>query len=210
MNEIPEGFCQCGCGRKTRIAKSSNFKQGHIKGQPYKYVSGHKSGIVNIKPLNVRLWKKVDIRDEDECWLWRGAINKNGYGVIGLGRAGSGNITVHRAAYIITFGGIPKDMFVCHNCPNGDTRSCCNPKHLFLGTPQDNMNDMIKKGRALHPKGSELPFSKLSESDVVEIFQQLKQGQAEQSIATERNVSVGCIRSIKKGKAWRHVTGLSR
>jgi hypothetical protein len=41
-------------------------------------------------------------------------------------------------------GAIPKGMQVCHKC---DVGFCCNPSHLFLGTPQDNTDDKIKKGR---------------------------------------------------------------
>jgi hypothetical protein len=39
---------------------------------------------------------------------------------------------------------IPDGMFVCHSC---DTPRCINIEHLFLGTPQDNMDDKVSKGR---------------------------------------------------------------
>lgn len=38
---VPFGFCQCGCGQKTRLARQSVTRLGHIKGQPIRYVSGH-------------------------------------------------------------------------------------------------------------------------------------------------------------------------
>lgn len=41
MGEIPRGLCQCGCGEKTNIAKETRTKNGHIKGEPLKYLQSH-------------------------------------------------------------------------------------------------------------------------------------------------------------------------
>lgn len=38
---IPPGFCQCGCGERTAIAKQSQYSRGQVKGEPVKYISGH-------------------------------------------------------------------------------------------------------------------------------------------------------------------------
>lgn len=42
---IPLGFCQCGCGQRTRIAAQTRRDKGHVKGQPMRYVRGHRSGM---------------------------------------------------------------------------------------------------------------------------------------------------------------------
>ena len=39
-------------------------------------------------------------------------------------------------------------MFVCHSC---DNQTCVNPRHLWLGTSQDNSLDAFKKGRLIPP-----------------------------------------------------------
>lgn len=71
------------------------------------------------------------------CWLWRGGVRANGYGVIG-GEA------AHRVAYRAAYGDFPKELLACHRC---DVRNCINPDHIFLGTHGDNSRDMARKGR---------------------------------------------------------------
>ena len=56
----------------------------------------------------------------------------------------SAKVLAHRQAYTLTSGDIPSNMVVCHTC---DNELCCNPHHLFVGTQQDNMLDMRRKGR---------------------------------------------------------------
>lgn len=56
-------------------------------------------------------------------------------------------IQAHRLVYQLCRGSIPAGMFVCHDCPGGDRPECCNPDHLWLGTPLENWEDMIRKGR---------------------------------------------------------------
>ena len=36
---------------------------------------------------------------------------------------------------------VPDDMFVLHSC---DEPECINPKHLSIGTPKENTQDMIR------------------------------------------------------------------
>lgn len=33
-NEIPYGYCHCGCGQKTRISDKNITRLGWVKGQP--------------------------------------------------------------------------------------------------------------------------------------------------------------------------------
>ena len=73
----------------------------------------------------------------DQCWLWTGSVAPNGYGRLASQYA-------HRLSYERFYGPIPDGMDVCHHC---DTRLCVNPSCLFIGTRQDNMTDMVNKGR---------------------------------------------------------------
>jgi len=75
------------------------------------------------------------------CWLWEGSVDGSGYGMVN--RKGK-ILKVHRLAWEASNGPILGDLWVLHRC---DVPACCNPAHLFLGTPLDNTRDMIAKGR---------------------------------------------------------------
>ena len=76
------------------------------------------------------------------CKLWTGAKNKRGYG---WRRVGGKTRKVHRLAWIEAYGEPPPETpYVLHYC---DTPACYELEHLWLGTNDDNMRDMVAKGR---------------------------------------------------------------
>ncbi len=180
------GLCQCGCGEPAPIAKRTDSSAGHTKGQSLQFIHGHN----RRRPLADRLWEKVDVRGPDDCWEWQGSLGSNGYGDIGVE---GGLKRTHRVAYELAVGPIPEGLCVCHTC---DNRVCCNFLHLFLGTQQDNVDDMWLKRR-----GRSGGTPRLSFDDVLMIRHRAEGGELQVNLAGEYGVSQSLVNKIVRRKA---------
>jgi hypothetical protein len=99
----------------------------------------------NHKHLSMpdRYWAKVDIRGEDECWPWIPPAGRDGYGRITI------NYRTRKAHVVgleIRLGRPLRPGYKSlHTC---DYKPCQNPRHLYEGTPLQNMQDKIERNRA--------------------------------------------------------------
>lgn len=146
-----------------------------------------------------RFWAKVKTSGPDDCWTWTASVEGGGYGQIKLPKQRR-QTKAHRVSYIIHNGEIPDGMMVCHSC---DNRSCVNPRHLFLGTGSDNLNDMASKGRHLY--GEKNAQSKLRTEDVHRIFDLREEGQSMRIIADKMGVRTMTVCRILHGERWKHI-----
>jgi DNA-binding MarR family transcriptional regulator len=149
------------------------------------------------RSVSQRFWSKV--QKTNGCWLWTGSLASRGYGQIKIATRISRRS--HRLAWELTNGPIPRGLFVCHRC---DNRRCVNPDHLFLGTNQDNMDDMKQKGRSPRYGGAKSHKAKLTESDVQAIRADYSTGSVTmRSLADRFGVTVTNVSDILKGHTWR-------
>jgi hypothetical protein len=86
-------------------------------------------------------WDKVEVRGPDECWPWKRAKNKQGYGQVTINRKQQ---PAHRVAWELSTGQeMPTDLLALHSC---DWKPCCNPGHVRPGTGKDNAADVKARG----------------------------------------------------------------
>jgi hypothetical protein len=146
-----------------------------------------------------RFWSKVD--KSGSCWLWTRKKSKGGYGMFRPGGSRE-HCGAHRMSWILEHGPIPSGLCVLHRC---DVRSCVRPDHLFLGTLQDNIADMVGKGRQRSLVGSAHPNSKLTEEQVVAIRRQKHNGATYDQLEKLFGVSRYCLHQVVNLRGWKHV-----
>lgn len=102
------------------------------------------------RPYRVPFWDRKVI-SPNGCWEWVGSKRDYGYGQVYF--KGKPARKAHRVAWELTHGPIPEGLDVLHDC---DNPSCINPSHLHLGTHQQNMDEMVVRGRYGPPRRPKL------------------------------------------------------
>ena len=150
-----------------------------------------------------RFWDKV--KKTDGCWNWIAGTRGNGYGTFKFnGKA----VDSHRFVWLITFGEIPKGMFICHHC---DNRKCVRPDHLFLGTAMDNIVDAVRKGIINNYlltkfKIGHKPYkTKLTKKQVIEIREKYKMGSSCKLLGKIYGIHPRTILKIIKFEKWKNI-----
>jgi hypothetical protein len=148
-----------------------------------------------------RFWAKVKVAGADDCWLWLGAKDYDGYGCLAINRS-IRSIRAHRFSYYIHNNNeLAPNLFVCHRC---DNPSCVNPAHLFLGTTQENTSDRTSKGR--DAKGNKNYNTKLSIQSVIDIRNEYGRGGITiRQVAKLHGVCYATIRELLIGKNHKHI-----
>lgn len=139
------------------------------------------------------------------CWLWLGAVNGLGYGIINRSKHGEG--LAHRLSLKLAGENI-SGKFACHSC---DNPGCVNPAHLFVGDATSNMQDAARKGRTSRThqgRGENAAPSKLTDQMVLEARRRYSFRSKSDNftiMAREYGVSPRVMASAVKGETWKHL-----
>lgn len=145
-----------------------------------------------------RFYQFCEKNPNNDCIEWNGEIIHNGYGRFSVNYK---KTLAHRFSYELHKEKIPYGMMVCHKC---DNRKCVNPLHLFLGTNEKNMKDMVLKKRQSY--GERQRCAKLKINDVIEIKKMIIAGLSDKYIHEKFTfISRSTINSIKHNRYWKHV-----
>jgi len=183
-----------GCGQAlyARGWCEMHYARWHRKGSTDKFE--------NTQPTRDEILARFEAKVEktDTCWLWTGCINSSGYGTISV--RGKCHMS-HRLSWDLFKSKKIGKQFVLHMC---DVRNCVNPSHLFSGTQNENIADMIKKGRQRTGRlaGIKHGMSKISEDDVRTIR---ASKQTAPVLAKQFGISRSNVGMIRTGKTWRHL-----
>lgn len=140
------------------------------------------------------IYRNIDI-DANECWNWKLFCDPDEYGKVGIRHVPQ---RASRFAYSIFKGKLKKNLLVLHHC---DNRKCINPDHLYLGTAQDNANDLVSRNRQANQFGERNPNFKVPDQIIKEIRTMYKtEVHTQKQIAQYFNLDFRYINAIIRNK----------
>ena len=188
---VPEGsWVRVNCGNKLCV------NPAHLR-----------AGVMTPGALAAQALKRfwANIQKTDTCWLWTGETDCNARQAFRYGRLRDGSrdksMPAHRYYYEIHKGPIPEGQFICHRCA---VPLCVRPEHLFVGTHQDNMNDMVSKERI--QRGTQHRRTTLTEENVRRMRALWAQKAASQKeLARMFEVGLSNVKHVLARRSWGHV-----
>lgn len=146
-----------------------------------------------------------------DCLLWRGLLNSYGYGRF---KHAHHEVMVHRAVWELINGRPPgMNLLICHHC---DVRNCCEPSHLYEGTPMQNSQDGVRRNRrpkgpnhvgfqapAWRERGRKLGLAKRSLSEEQVIFARTSSA-SDTAVGQQLEVKREVIRRLRRGETYKN------
>lgn len=127
------------------------------------------------------------------CWIWLGAVNPWGYGVV---RDDKGKVVLaHCYFYVKKYGPVPEGKELGHDPDICGLRICCNPDHVRPIPHVINMWERVA--------------TKLDEIVAAQILDDLEHSVPINEIEKKYLVSRAQINHVRTGSTWKHVRSTS-
>jgi hypothetical protein len=150
-----------------------------------------------------RFWRSVDRRGPDECWEWKGDRISGEYGGYGRFWVSPNRYNANRIAYKVATGIDPGQFLIRHTC---DNPPCCNPAHLLLGTPKDNIGDAVARGRIA--RGETGGTAKLTRATVLAMRAMYAAGGLTvEEVGEAHGAAKSAALKAISGQTWAHLPG---
>lgn len=150
------------------------------------------------------VWEIIASKSKKEnngCVLWTGVLRGDGYGYILINRIWyrlNRLILSHKLGRPLK----PKAL-ACHTC---HVRHCIADDHLYEGTPQSNMDDMMKAGRhKQNPPIGERNWKAVLTAEKVRFIRTQKGKASRAHLASQFGCGVDQITAVWGGRYWKHV-----
>jgi hypothetical protein len=166
--------CRCVCGEE-KLVRAGQLRTGKF------FYCGKEV---------CRFWSKV-YRPQEGCWIWTASKKSSGYGAFKAKRT----MPAHHYSWIMKNGPVPEGLFILHSC---DNKLCVRPDHLFLGTHQDNMDDMVSKGRQSRDKGL-----KITKEFAEQLRLEYADGSVSQPVLAQKyGLSLPLVENVLQHRTW--------
>jgi hypothetical protein len=131
------------------------------------------------------------------------STQNNGYRTVHLSKGGESRVKSLHRLVAETFHGQPPSpgVFACHRDGNKENNSKSN---IYWGTPRQNQQDRVEHGTTY--RGEDHHSSKLSVSQVRDIYRRICKEESLTALANEYDVSLCSISDIKSKRSWKWLT----
>jgi hypothetical protein len=181
-------LCECGCGELAPISTQNRPADGHIKGQPVRFIHGHRARL-NIIPVRDRLVAKAEPAHDLSpngmagCLIWTDRLNEAGYGKVTM--EDGFQARAHRIAWLLSGRTIPEGMVLDHLCRRP---SCINVDHLEPVTNAENSR-----------RGAKAKIN-MEQADEIRLLR--REGWLAKDIAAAYGLATDSVYGISYGKRW--------
>lgn len=159
--------------------------------------------IKDVPRTTARFHRSYRVDPDTGCWIWTVSPGSR-YAVAKITtKNGAAPYQASHLSLVLYGRPLSDGQVACHRC---DNPRCVAPEHLFAGTHDENMADMVSKGRKTGkggPSGERNGRAKLSRRDVDHIRSMPTRWGLLSELAEQYGVTPGAIKRIRDGDIWK-------